>query len=623
MMALLFFALSLFSSFAHGQLTDVQKQELILKNYLRNPGFENGKADWTASGGSFSAVNSSSGSQFSGIGKLSGTWDSSASAQTLTSTAVAIPRALYAQNGVAYCRFATPSDTSTYKLQVYDGTNVVAETNIASTAGFALSSVNFVFPSSGNISLRIVSVSAAEPLIAFDDCAWGLATNVTDVSQATFVGSIRYTGATSCLWSTSSTSFANFSADTDCGTPTVAGAASAPATKIPGISFASGLPPGEYLFIANSYFLKSTGTDSSVHFRFSDGTNATSAGSMYVGTSLGSSMELLGRLSYTTAQTGPLTIQIQGAVLNGAASAQISVGDTTRSELEILVYRFPTASEQGFRANQLPVNWQGAFTGLASGWQTTSASYADLSAGVSMSLGVVGTPRNLTGVTQAATSLPGVTFTPPSTGNFKVCATGAYYGATVGNLYSVRMTDGTTEFESVQIQAPASNYGFPFKVCGVKTVASIAATTMKLQGKSSGGNLTISTGVPLTWTIESLDQGTNAPVLVGSVTSNSTGPERVERAVIAITGASACSITSQSGTWLTGCTASSSAATVTHSGVFSAQPTCTVTTDSSTGGLISAKLQNGGSASQTVFQCVNTSFAATTCNAHLICMGPR
>jgi hypothetical protein len=90
-------------------------------------------------------------------------------------------------------------------------------------------------PSSGSLSLRLVSVASNEPEVTIDDCYLGLAEgfNVGEVSQAELVGTLTYAVTTNCSWSTTSGSYANFSADTDCPTPTTTGSLEYVGSKLP------------------------------------------------------------------------------------------------------------------------------------------------------------------------------------------------------------------------------------------------------------------------------------------------------------------------------------------------------------------------------------------------------
>jgi len=158
-------------------LTDFDRQEIAFKNWLApyNSGFESGKAKWTASGGTFTAVTSGSNLL---VGKGSATWDGSSASQTLTSQTITIEKGYYGQNCEAGIVAQVPSGTATHTVQAYDGTNILVSATIISSTTPRLNTVNFPCPQSGTVALRLVTVASDEPLIAVDDAYLGLARNV-------------------------------------------------------------------------------------------------------------------------------------------------------------------------------------------------------------------------------------------------------------------------------------------------------------------------------------------------------------------------------------------------------------------------------------------------------------
>jgi hypothetical protein len=200
-----------------GSSTNWQKvgSAAVAGNLLPNPDWETSSSGWTASAGTYARTTTAANV---GFGAGSGSWDASASSQTLTSTAVAIPTGLYAANGLARCYFKTTA--TDYVLQAYDGTNVLASATIPASTQYQQYGVNFPFPSSGSVSLRVVSASDAA-VIYMDDCYVGPAANLQSVNQAQFYGGVIWPATTNCQWSrTSNQSFGSYSADADCTAPT-------------------------------------------------------------------------------------------------------------------------------------------------------------------------------------------------------------------------------------------------------------------------------------------------------------------------------------------------------------------------------------------------------------------
>lgn len=176
------FLLVLFCTQVFG-LVEIDRQQLYQKNLLKNGGFENGLgADghvWVASGGTLALVSSGT-NLLRGNGSV--TWDSTATLQTLSYSQLSIPFALRGVQGVGICRIKTPSGTATHRLEVFDGTSIVAGATINSSSTAVNSFVYFQFPASGTVNLRLKSVNANEPLIAVDDCHLGAAAEIPTLS---------------------------------------------------------------------------------------------------------------------------------------------------------------------------------------------------------------------------------------------------------------------------------------------------------------------------------------------------------------------------------------------------------------------------------------------------------
>ena len=320
-------------------------------NLLTNYNFEDAtySTDWTASGGTLAAATSTN----ILFDTKSATWDSSSASQTFSYAAITVPQGYKSNYCEASVYIQTPSGTATHLLQAYDGTNVIRSvTVISSTTAKESTTGAFPCPSSGTITLRLVSVNANEPLIAIDNAYLGITRDVSAVAQASFVGSLKMTGCTD--WSASSSSFTVFSATSGC-TYTATGDVLAPSTFIPGFRLQN-VGPGRYLIFARGAFGKSVSTtNGDAIFRFNDGTNAFSeqvaigagsAGGQYV-----NSGHLSGAITYTTAQ-GTLTYQLQGKTSTTGSSTLITVSDDGTPNLggqidglHFDVYYFPIASQ--------------------------------------------------------------------------------------------------------------------------------------------------------------------------------------------------------------------------------------------------------------------------------------
>ena len=266
-----------------------------------------------------------------------------------------------------------------------------------------------------------------------------------------------------------------------------------------------------------------------------------------------------------------------------------------------------------------PASWSG-YHATDCAWTTSSSSFADPAADASCTF-TERTNRNFGTVTSAGSKLPGIVFTPPSTGRYYICALAQASNSTSSNYSAYSMTDGTTEIAQGSSRYP-NIVSTP--ICGIYNAASVASTTIKLQLKSiAGGNAIIdgSSSNAIEWSIYSLDQAFPAPVLVGSITSNSTGAERLERAAVTSTcSASPCTIASQSGSWLTNITRASTGNYSINfaAGMFSAAPTCNIIAN----GLI-ATINTNPTTSAVVIDTKNTAGTSTDAQFFVQCMGPR
>lgn len=576
-------------------------------NILKNPGAEGGTTNWTASAGTFTAT-TTAGEILAD--KKAFSWDSNGAAQTVTSDAITIPIGLRGRNAVMSCLFAVQSGTATTTMSVYDGSTSTQTTIITSSATPARTNINFVAASSGTVAIRLASVAADEPKILWDSCYLGPADtyNISQVNQAVLYGSAAYAATTNCDWN-SSTPAGTFSADSDCPTPTVVGYASAPGTKIPGITFANGLPPGDYLIIfQGDLWSTRAANNTQSHMSISDGTNRTlstnismqATGATAATTHLGN---MTGRLLYTTTQAASVTFQPYIEDVNTTVHV-----DAHLTGLQILVYRFPTSSEIAYRPDL--INWTvdayisgadidmgtGALssdTDPANGSLTlTNSARGTISAQIACASGTASSGTTCTAVNEVA----GIAFTSPTEAPLaEVCVSGTY-GGNGGEIAYLRInktsnTSSTATTTGTEIKAAGGNvngstalFTIPFSICDILPVTT-GQNTFRLQyqmdtgtGSGSGNYLYANTkGDNIKWHVRPLIQSVPAPVLVGSVTSGSTGTERVER--VQISGAGACAVVAQSGSWVSGVThnATGDCTLTIASGMFSAAPTCTCT----------------------------------------------
>lgn len=638
---------------------------------------ESGTTGWTNSGGTFTTTTTAA-----NVGeKLAAySYDASAGSQYVETSAYTIPSGL----GGAACEasFQYKGGDSNLTVSVIDGSAVTLATSaLTARTGYNLpespTTLQFVCPAQGGtVKLKIAS-SADAAIIYFDKFRIG-STAFNAIAQATLFGSIRYAQTTNCAWTTTSASFANFAADTDCPAPTVTGAVTAPATKIPGALIAN-LPPGEYAIISTGFFsLSTTSVGAAGMVQFSDGTNSFGAASAQAGgTSSGdasSANQIVGRLSVTTAQSN-VTIQVQGKTSSASNAMQIANTAADRSSyFDILIYRYPTASEQALKVGtefwKVDANISGTNLALGNGtnfttYQTqynTGLTLANNAGTGNIAAQIICDGTNPpTGTTCSTGSEgPGISFTP--VGRFpqdiEVCADFTHVVAvnassfmldtwqiveTASNSQTI-LQEGRSKVQTgLTTGAQALDDYKAVQVCGTFTLNTPGQRTFRVMYEQALGGTGTSSNImaldqntsygqrDLHMTARPLAQGVVNPFVTNSVFTGNAGQLRVEVAHVAgVSESSACNSTpcaiyrpSTSG-WVTVARSATGRYTATiAAGIFSDTPTCLLTNYS----LGTSRTMNTGgrctSATACAFAFDSTGGAALDDAWGFLCYAPR
>lgn len=630
-------------------------------NLLPNPGFENRSAGWTASGGTVATTNSTASN---GMGSLGYEWDSSAASQTLVSNVVTIPAGLHGRNGLAYCHVRVPSGSATHTITVDDGTNnIIAPTTIVSSSGFSRQPVNFIFPSSGSIRVKLTSVASNEPSIYVDDCYIGDAINLNSVSQATIYGTMTQAGSTSCLYtqntSTGSNNWVALSTAGSCASSwTATGGVTAPAATDYKPTM-NNMPPGEYEVTVVG--LIGVTASQFCNFRINDGTSTFPMGSFAGYTASGGLTSVItGRVAYSNSANRTFTIEAADTV-SGACGIY---NDQAGLSLQWIIKRFPTSSEIAVRSEnawwKVDANISGANPSLGSANVT---SYTGIENGSLTLTNNSGTGNVAAQIGCSSTNAP--TGTTCSVGNESVSVAFTPLGsfpqdvlACVSFGMSVQAAPAGAIEDTFQIVETATNAqtiiqegktkvqsGFdnssgsfvlssPHRLCGNFTFTSGGQKMLRLmyETRVSGtigshvvlGDQAAAQGQrDIHWEVYPLNVARPATTYAGSVTSNSSGLERVERAYISNSGTP--TITSQSGSWITGLTDNGTGDVTLNiaSGIFSSAPTCV--------GMVIRPLANGAqiqhyavpNSSAVRIYTMGSTGTATDFDFQVICMGPR
>lgn len=641
----------------HATLNDVDKAILVPLNILQNPGFENGKSKWTASGGTFTTVTSGTNLL---TGLVSATWDSSSASQTLTSTALTIPKGLYGKNGLAYCNIQVPSGTATHTLQVYDGTNILVSTTITSSTLPTRTSVNYIHPTSGSLSLRLVSVASNESLIAIDDCYLGDAANISNVSQAQFVGKAVIAGTASCDWARTSSTFGAFTSTAACPGPTVQsnpgpGTIQTTDANLPRFTVNS-LPPGQYRVVITGYG-GTTGASNASAYTISDGTTTNGRGFAESVSTAASQFSVEAFFSYST--SGNISFELFGA---SPAQTVNVYNSNALYGVEFIIYRYPLSSEQAFTADtvawKLDLNISGANPDL--GVAVQSAYIAPNNASLTMTVNTLkgsapagiscsSTNDNSVGSTTCSAGSEELGFVAnfPRAGLVEVCHYFNHYlslginGDVDATFQIVRTANGSQTIaeeggarQSSRGRTNSLITNWPVTICGTFQIPNAAKHTIRLMYEQTvastiNSNLIMADALAsngqrdVKITARYIDQNFPAPMIRNSVVTSSSGVTGTEVAKLRCFSSS--SIISQLGSWVSSIgNVSTGACTVTiAAGTFSATPYCQANISDAGFASTSASLNVIESSATSISVDCEAGGACTDYDFNLHCQGPK
>lgn len=568
MMATIVTFLMAFVAFnANAALFETDKAFIKNVNLIKNPGFESGRAKWTASGGTLSTA--TSGSDLL-QGNVSATWDSDGAAQTLSHEAIAFPNAMKGKNGVFYCDIRGTTSLGTHLIEVTDGTNTLASTTIVGSTDPVRNYVNFVFSTTGgNVVPRIKSVAANEPQISIDNCYIGPAEGVT-------------TGLT--------TTQDIFSFRGDNASPVV--------VSNENVDFVSGnctrTGTGQYTCTFNTNFF--------------------SAAPNCVCNTLDAGTTGVCRNTATASSVDIVTLDNSGTVANRA--------------FQMFCQKAGADSPQvGYKPEVAAQSWSGYHDNTCSLARTNTA-YGDPTADATCAL-TERTNRNFGTVSTYASggnALPGITFTPKQAGRYLVCASVSALGATSGADAALKLWDGTTTIAERDWDVPGTSLQSSIQLCGIYVVSTVASTTLSIQLKSSTGALTIQalTGASaIEWSLAFIDQSFPMPTLAAAITAyGDTGLIRVVGAKVDSN--TPGTITNQYGDWLSSVTRNGNGdvTQTIKSGVFTVAPSCNCTAED-TGIAQNCMIDTTSATSTTLVrtQLSNTADAGVDHPYNIICIG--
>lgn len=598
--------------------------------------FEAGTTSWTASGGTFTAI--SSGQLY---GLQSGQWTASASSQTLYSASVPLTRqpALESNNCLAAISYSYASGASgDYSLVVSDGTNVLASTSLNVTTTTQDTVASFICPASGSLKVGLISNVASPSAIKIDGASFNsgqvlLGSNVlvNNITQSQQILSAYIAKSTNCTWSVTNTAFTAFGSNANCNNPTTieysAGVGSPQTTNsnLPQVTI-NNLPAGTYTVFGQSLIVNGANV---YCVAIGDGTT-TSGASCHDGNTTNMGFTAIGTFTYTSA--GNRTFALYGSSSSGAISLTNQSGN---QRVNFVIMKSPGAAQQALSTDQTPQNWNGYQSGCS--FTTTSTSFADAPASGCSITATNATNMSISAAPSGGNSLPGITWTPSALGSYLVCVDTNFSTNTVTSASAqMRLVDGNGNVLSGSGSLHYSGTAFyiPYTACGIVPVSSVSPVTVKLQMRSSSGAITV--GISNTendhavdWHVIFIASQLSTPILLNSVTSNSSSVTRINSAYI--TGgsdgtncsSSPCTIGQQTGSWLTSVTRTGSGQYTLNlpSGEYSSRPNCVANRDHASTAITCDMVYTGSTATAMKVACINSSFNNDDAAFSIVCHG--
>lgn len=473
-------------------------------NLLSNGGFEDGiSLNWTSSGGTFSQQTYTNGTESNAkFGRLVAT----TSGQYFETTLQTIPDN-FGAGCMANAKFNQGGANFTMVVLDNSSNTLASQTLTTVTAWTKSQTLAFPCPAAGS-SMKVRFISTAAGTLDADDIYLGSNQGISQIAQARIVGTALFTGTSSCSWTTTSTSFGNFSTNASCVLPITSGDVGSTGVKTP--SFTLNARPGTYMFVARgSFFSRPTANGGSVFYRFSDGTNSSQPNTVHQSsntTTVGVG-SINGELTYSTPQT--VTINIQGAIETSGLAADVYSDQAGKRELQISVYYFPSSAEYAYTPEQskwlIDANLGGAnfsVSGIQSTYTEQTNGSLDLVINTAKGSATAEVPCSSTnpstGLTCAAgNESVGIVFTPPFAGLFEVC-TDFWYSATNGHHAAMQLVETPNNAQTI-LQEGDQRTGGGFSIssggsdqsmhhCGTFNFANTSKRTIRLMYESADAN---------------------------------------------------------------------------------------------------------------------------------------
>lgn len=622
----------------HSQVTVTGDKKVLLEtgnqNLLENPGWESSTVtDGLGTSSTTTAIETGASNISTGKRSLKATLSFGS---VLNSKAYTIPNGWYGKNGQLTCQIKsslTFASSSFFQIISSVGPTTITQVDLQGMApsSYRELTMNFIFPSSDTLSWSLFFGNTSGDVF-LDDCYLGLTTNIGTVFPGTA---------------------------TQTYTPTVAnlGAGSATVT-------------GEWRQIGDSIEV----TIQAVK----DGTNGTGSGTVTFSLPNNFTIKSSGIIG-----SGGVYLKGFYQDVNGGDTGQVSAfasdynkvflykggifqGSTfTAGKVVQLKFTAPidqfSSSVQAIKVSQTPFYVDAVLSGgnpnlgvsnVAVDSEITDSSLTLTPASGTTPVGVMcsGTnaataPSSSATTCSAGSESVGINFNIPRPGWYKTCFQASHNlsadtSEVVGTVFKINETPtnaqtvttaGDAKFESSIFGAATDETNvIPFRTCqsfywnsvGIKGVRLMYRQAVSGTPDASVVLMATSGNKDRTgkWTVEPITQEQANWLINNSVTSSSSGLERVERARVTMNG-STCTINSQSGSWMSApLSPGTGVCTFTMTG-FSAAPQCVCTRDDNS--VSSCQMTSTTTTTAGAIYLVGSGGSASNGSANIICMGPR
>lgn len=611
-----------------------------------NPNFENGVAlGWSASGSqAFLPVTSGSNLLF---GKGSATFQTFGNGQ-MNSSLYPIPVGLQGQSCMVSVYYKGGDNNLT--LEVVDQSNVVqASLPFAASPGTTTLSIPFLCPTSGSLQLRVVSVVATS-LIALDQMYLGQQTNLSQISQASFFGSMIKPNTN-----------ANCQVDFGVETSSYGAAIANPcvfvttgafsATAAPDLGWTANVPAGTYLVNMN-FSLNYSAPGGNPSCRIEDDLgNQLAVSTFQQSNSPGNLIPFQGtNQAFTYTVGGNRTFQVQCRDL--AVSNHLQMYGVSDFEIAFNMWRFPGPNQVIYNASTVAWNVDATYSGVGNignfgpGYPLGGGTLTTNPGSLSVQVPCSGTNPPQTGNCTSGTSQTGISFVVPVPGEIQVCVNQDIQieaSNQNGNvLNSIDWTANSSDSTVIQAGTVSNSIqayvvsgfiasGQSSTVCQNFIIPQAGQVTFRenFQGSGSSDN---NIGASF-WTAKPINQQIPSPVLMNQVVTDNASVEKIERVIFGGPGSSTapascltdpCTIYTASGNWLTSVNRVATGQFVLNvaAGVFSDVPVCSATFSADVSGVIEEYFCASTSPTAVTCYCRNSN-APHDCGMAVMCMGPH